>query len=468
MFAPLRPASSGASSILARLRIFTARASGGADLPVRVTQAISEQQESSEIIIGWVQAFAIIGFGALYAISPKAFPPTIPFEPVPLTLAAYACFVAARLWLAHRHRLSRGMVAASVIIDMAVLMVTIWSFHLQYQTPPALYLKAPTLMYAFILIALRGLRFEPGYVVLAGIAAAFGWLALVGYALLEPGGVRVTRSYTEYATSYSILIGAEMDKIISILVVTAILALSLKRSRELLRRAIAEQVMATALSRFFAPEVAAQIRASEALRPGRGERRHAAIMTIDLRGFTALSHRLAAPDLIALLGEYQNRLVPIIQRNGGSIDKYLGEGILASFGAVVPSTTYAADACRAAAEVARKAEAWKAERATRRQAAPSIGTALAAGEIIFGLVGHESRLEYTVIGEVVAAKLEKHTKREGVIALTTRETYELALRQGCGSGEAETRPGRIVEGIADPIDLVVLGTRAEGRDNIVE
>ena len=69
-------------------------------------------------------------------------------------------------------------------------MVTIWSFHLQYQEPPPIYLKAPTMLYAFILIALRTLRFEPWLVMLAGSSAAAGWLVLVAYAVLARAGRR--------------------------------------------------------------------------------------------------------------------------------------------------------------------------------------------------------------------------------------------------------------------------------------
>ena len=98
----------------------------------------------------------------VYAISAKAFPAGTPFEPVPWTLGIYGLLTAGRLVLACRGRLNRALVATSVVVDILVLMLTIWSFHLQYEAPPALYLKAPTLMYVFILIALRTLRFEPG------------------------------------------------------------------------------------------------------------------------------------------------------------------------------------------------------------------------------------------------------------------------------------------------------------------
>jgi adenylate cyclase len=399
----------------------------------------------------------------VYAISPKAFPPGTRFEPVPWTLGIYTVFTAVRIVLAHRGRLSQSFVTLSIVVDIIVLMITIWSFHLQYRAPPALYLKAPTLMYVFILIALRTLRFEPRYVLIAGGCGAAGWLALFIYAAAGSGDTAptFTHSYIDYVTSYKILRGAEIDKILSIFMVTAILALSLIRARKLLVSSVAEEVAAADLARFFAPEVAEQLRHTE-IDPlaWQGVRRDAAILSIDLRGFTRLSHNMPATELIALLGEYQSRLVPVVQRHHGSIDKYLGDGILASFGAVAPSASYAADLCRAIEELTLTAQTWRLEREARGLLAPVIGMAGASGEVVFGTVGHETRLEYTVIGEVVnlAAKLEKLTKREGVPALVTRHTYALAIVQGYRlQGAVEDRPARSVEGVADTVDLVALG-----------
>jgi adenylate cyclase len=185
----------------------------------------------------------------------------------------------------------------------------------------------------------------------------------------------------------------------------------------------------------------------------------AAILITDLRGFTALSHGRWAEELIGLLGEYQSRLVPVIERNGDSIDKYLGDGILASVGAVMPTSSYAADLCRTIDELAATAEIWRRERQERGLPALAVGIAGAVGDIVFGTVGHATRFEYTVIGEVVnlVAKLEKHTKAEAVRALTTGDSYTLALDQGYRPARpAERRAGRTVEGVTDPADLVVL------------
>jgi adenylate cyclase len=85
--------------------------------------------------------------------------------------------------------------------------------------------------------------------------------------------------------------------------------------------------------------------------------------------------------------------------------------------------------------------------------------AATAGKVVFAALGDEFRLEYTVIGDAVnlAAKLEKHNKAERTAALTTRETYALALSQGFSTEvPAELRSACLVQGVPGPIDIVVL------------
>jgi adenylate cyclase len=426
-------------------------------LPERVRHAIAVDQRSSEILVCLAQFGAIAFFGAFYELTPKAFPPSVMFEPVPWALGLYALFTALRLWLTLRGRLNAGFLSLSVVVDIAVLMVTIWSFHLQYQQPATIYLKAPTLLYVFILISLRAMRFEAVYIVLAGVSAILGWLALVAYAVYDAGGMRLTHNFVEYMTSNTILIGAEIDKLLSFAAVTAVLAIAIVRARRLLINAASEAHAATELSRFFAPEVAGEIRRADMrLKPGDAVTREAAVMFLDLRGFTKLAARLAPTETMAVLGDYHRRMVPVIQAHGGSIDKYLGDGILSSFGAARPSQTYAADALRALGEVLAAADAWNTDRAECGEPPLGIGAAVAVGPVLFGVTGDASRLEFTVIGDVVnlAAKLEKHCKVAARPALATRAALDLADAQGFGGAPTYTiLPGEAVGGVAEPIDL---------------
>jgi adenylate cyclase len=428
-------------------------------IPERVQHAIEQEQESAEVLVSLLQLLAIAAFGALYTLAPKAFPPDVPFEPVPWTLGAYAGFTLLRLWLAWRRLLTTWFLSLSVIVDITVLMVTIWSFHLQYQEPAPIYLKATTLMYVFIMIALRTLRFEPGLVLLAGTTGAIGWLVVVAYAVFADGGALITHSFATYAMSYEVLLGAEMDKVLSILIVTATLALALLRGRKLLIRATTEQHAASELSRFFAPVVAGRIRSTDAtIEPGPADARAAAILMIDLRSFTPLAQELPPRAVMELLSSYQSVMITEIDRHGGSVDKFMGDGILASFGATAPSPVYAADGLRALESLTEAGRRWSAERRAAGLPAPAFGAARATGLVMFGAIGDRTRLEYTVIGDPVnlAAKLEKHTKAEAVAALCPAESYQLALRQGYvpGGTPLEQRQARTVAGVDGTLDLV--------------
>jgi adenylate cyclase len=430
-------------------------------LPLRVGRAILSQQDAGERLVGWFQLSVLMLFGLLYYVSPKTFSPDKTFTLVPWFLGIWLLLTLGRLYLSYRCRMPPTLLYVSIVADMGLLLGMIWAFHIQYEQPPSFYLKAPTLLYVFVFIALRALRFEARYVIASGVVAAAGWSALAAYATYASGGMEiVTRNYVHYLTSNSVLKGAEFDKIITILTVTAILAVAITRARKLLVKAVAEGTAVHDLSRFFSPEIARQITTAEQeITAGKGQIRDAAILMVDIRGFTRLSAVIKPDDLITLLADYQARMVPIIQRHGGSIDKFLGDGIMATFGAAVTSTSFAADALKTVEDVIKTAESWAGDLQIAYKPVLNIGVAVTTGQIVFGAVGDATRMEYTVIGDAVnlAAKLEKHTKAESVQALCTASAWETALQQGYRTpAEPEKRNGRTIEGVGTPQDIVVI------------
>ena len=430
-------------------------------LPARIAADIGRQQFKSEIMIGIVQLAVVGVLYTLYFVTPESFTPDAPVRATPLGLSLFTILVGLRLWFAVTDQLSRRILALSVIAEMSVLIFSIWAYHLQFEAQPSLYLKSTGLFFVFIMIALRALRFEPLWVLLSGFTAALGWIALTVYAILRAPVSPITWDYVTYLTSSQIHLGGEAQKLLAIVMVTAILALALARARRFLVQSVAQTQAASDLSSFFDREVAERITGADVrAAAGHGELRHAAILFIDMRGFTKLSATLAPSDLIAVISEYHRLLVPVIQAHGGSIDKFMGDGIMASFGAVKPGDQYAADALRAVDAILETAQRWKAERGAAGKPAPDVGTAVASGEVVFGVIGDENRLEYTVIGDAVnlAAKLEKHTKVEGVRSLTTRELLGLAQVQGYrGASAKKILPDRKVGGVTAPLDLAVLG-----------
>ncbi len=243
------------------------------ELPPRVVAAIRVHQVQSEVLIAWAQLLVGATWAVLYAVAPKTATAAM-IEPVPVALGSYLLFSVLRLALAYRGFAATWFLSLSVLVDMAILMALIWSFHIQYEQPAAFYLKAPTLLYVFIFISLRALCISAGFVLLSGGAAALGWLLMLSYALAtstEPD-MGVTRDYIAYMTSNLILIGAEFDKIIAILLSTAILATALWRARRLLVQSVIEGQAHQDLERFFAPEIAHQIvTAEQRIEAGQGE-----------------------------------------------------------------------------------------------------------------------------------------------------------------------------------------------------
>lgn len=442
-----------------RWRVLTSAGTGIASLPERVRRIVLAEDRASERLIGYVQLVICGLLWTLYLIAPRPADAAMSmFAPVPFALGAFTLFSAFRFWLILQRKVPDWFVGISIGADVGLVLGLIWSFHLQYGHSAGFALKAPTFAYLFVLVVLRSLRFDPRYVLAAGLAGAIGWAGLTSAAVVASGRGAITHNFSEYLLSDRILIGAEVEKVICLLLVTALLTLNARRAQRTLVASLREQAALDEVRRFLPKGVADQIAASdELIEAGNAMDRDAAILMLDIRGFTALSMRVPPAQVVRILTAFHARVIPVVRAHGGVIDKFLGDGVMATFGAANASTTYAADALRALDQILIEAQNWQ-------RSLPSLGVvealnvnaAVASGRVVFATLGDGDRLEYTVIGEAVnlAAKLEKHNKIEKSVALVSSGTVALAQTQGYAAPSPFVdRPAAHVGGVAGVIDL---------------
>lgn len=404
-------------------------------LPDRVKAIIAAEDRASEHVIGLVQIGLGLVLWCLYLIAPKPIDADVNMlAPVPVALAIYMVFSIARYWVITRQSTASWFVVLSIVADVALVIGLIWSFQRQYGCPPGFVLKAPTFVYLFVLIVLRSLRFDPRYVLMAGLASAAGWAIITLSAVMASPAGSITRSFTDYITSNHILIGAEFDKIFAMLLVTVLLTANALRAQRTLVAAVRQQAAASEISRFLSQGVADQISGSGTLiEAGDATERDAAILMLDVRGFTPFAAKVAPQDVVGVLTSLHARVIPIIRANGGVVDKFLGDGVMATFGGTRVSTHAAADALRALEQILDQAIEWERELPTLGVSERlTINAGVASGPVVFATLGSSDRLEYTVIGAAVnlAAKLEKHNKAAATRALLPVATLRQAEQQG--------------------------------------
>ncbi|MBC8337840.1 MAG: adenylate/guanylate cyclase domain-containing protein [Rhodospirillales bacterium] len=423
-------------------------------LPERVRESIAAQQVQGERLISWVQLLLVLVFCTLYALAPST-APEAGFQPVPWVLTAYFVFTLGRLVAAHRGRLPNWLLMVSVVMDIGLLMALIWSFHIQYMQPASFYLKAPTMIYVFIFIALRALRFEPGYILLAGATAALGWLALVLYVVFSvPEDPMITRDYVTYLTSNAILIGAEIDKILSIGLVTIVLAVAILRAQRTMTRAVLDSMAAADLSKFVSREVAERITASDrGIQPGDGESKVATVMFTDIEGFSTISENLAPHELAGMLNEYFSTLGDVIREHGGVISQFVGDMLVVTYNAASPNDAHAASAVGSAMAIQKAVNS----RTFGNGAVLKTRCGINTGDIVVGAVGTKERLVFTVHGDNVniAARLEPLNKEYGTYILASEDTV-----RSCGNEACEFEPvGEVtVRGRATPTKIYTVKT----------
>lgn len=190
-------------------------------------------------------------------------------------------------------------------------------------------------------------------------------------------------------------------------------------------------------SRYVSPQVAEAVLHTDL---SKGRRQRVTLLFADIRGFTRISESLPPEEVVDLLNAYFSRMVKVLFAHGGTLDKYMGDGMMAVFGAPVPSQDHAWQAVLTALGMRQELAALNVERAAAGLPVLAIGIGLHTGECVIGNIGADQRLDYTAIGDVVntASRIEGLTKELGEDVLLSADTLSAAdpLRE-----EGQGHPG---------------------------
>jgi len=301
-------------------------------------------------------------------------------------------------------------------LDVMLLVHCLVMLAMATGQPLHLALDAPVASLIFVFLAAAAVRHRPLLILYTGGLFATLWIAILLVVPLVGVG-----SWTPA------MFAPALGRLAIVGLVTFALFVAVTRARRTLTTSLTEARRRTNLSRYFSPQLVDEIaNASDARQSFRPQK--AAILFADLRGFTSLAEAMPADRVADFLNEYRRRISQPIAENNGTIDKFIGDGVMAIFGVPEPRADDARNAVLGGLAVVAAIEKWSAERLTEGLPPLRIGVGIHYGDVIAGPLGDEHRLEYTAIGDTVntAARIERLTADLGQSLLISADVLASA------------------------------------------
>lgn len=423
-------------TIVSRLRSFVAGVvpreseTGVAD---RLLTSFHETERTGLMLASVVRAVIIIALVAVFALTGAFVGDGYAFlvlMPLGLAVIGLAQFETARRW-PHLGWPKYVFIALDCAY-LAGLLIARHSFA-EDLPPVTLAVKEGALLFFVAFLVHGAFSYSPRFILWTGLCITLAWGAVVAAAVAEPGTFFVLSAgddmWGRYGDpAYLPVIKIVYDYVI-VALLTAGLAVAVWRSRQLVMAAAVSERARANLARHFSPKVVDELSARE--HPfGKVRRQAAAVLFADIRGFTTRCETMAPEEAMAFLREFHARMEAVIFEHGGTLDKILGDGLLAVFGVPDRGNGDAGDALACAFAMMRAVGKWNGERAVVGQFEVQIGIGLHYGHVMLGDVGSERLMTFTVVGDTVnvASRLQSLSKELGT-RLVASEALVTAVKE---------------------------------------
>lgn len=366
----------------------------------------------------------------------------VPWPRVGYFLAFIVLFLASGLiaeWMRRKSNRPEMWTAAFILIDACLLtyvLVAPIPFS-DSEWPIQVTLRFYNHLYLFLFLIFSGLSYSPAMVLWTGAAIAATWSAAVFYIHSLPdsiteftAGAGTQEALNTFLDPHFVNSIAWYNQVALLLIGSMIIAAGVWRARRLVRQQVAAEEARGNLSRYFSPNVVERLSAAPAdLDVARSQ--NVAILFVDVIGFTKMSQDLPPDRLIAEVREFHRRMVEQVFLHGGTVDKFMGDCVMATFGTPISGPSDATNALHCSVAILDEVREWNASRRDAGLSDVGVGLGLHFGEVVVGNVGAERRLEFTVMGDPVnvTSRLERLTREYGTPIIASDELMEQVQRE---------------------------------------